>query len=231
MDLVNNYGYLITKDEYGNYSSTYERPKSGGNKYIVIELKNKEKTQYYFVKASANYDIANYRVYKEHYSNELQVCYYSYSNMKYGIDKINIFGEWKGVYLYSKTEVKKFIQSNNLIENQDYWFVNNRIIDNVFSVFTSTHGQLSIKSTDVIEYFGNGRILILGYDRHTPDKTIHYLDDELFHQRVDKDTILVKTYGNVYSKNVYVDKQGNEYINGGRLSRSNRLYLKENQKL
>lgn len=231
MDLVNYQGCFIIKDN-NQYENTYDKPKSGGNKYIIIELKNETVTQYYFIKASANYDLANYRVYKEYYSDELQVCYFTYNNMIQGKDKINIFGEWKGVYLYSKTEIKKFIKDNNLVENQDYWFVDNRIVYNVFDVFkTGSKGQLSINDTDVIKYFGDGRILNMGYERHTPDKTMHYLDDELFHQRIDKETILIKTYGNVYSKKVYVDKSGNEYINGGRIGRSNRLYLKDNQKM
>ena len=184
----------------GKNVNTYEKPKPG-NKYIILQLKNENTTQYYFIKASANYEIATYRVYKENYSNELQVCYFTYNNMKYGVDKINIFGEWKGVLLYNKTELKRFIQDNNLVENKDYWLVDSRIVYNIFDIFRPlSNKQLNIKSTDVIEYFGNGKLLNMGYKRQTPDKSIYYLDDELFYQRIDKTTILIKTYIKQYIK-------------------------------
>lgn len=230
MDLVNSYGYAIFEDGK-KYSNTYEKPKGCGNKYIILQLKNEEETQYYFIKSSANYCIANYRVYKEYYSSELQVCYYGYNNMIYGADKIKIFGEWQGVFLYSKTEIKKFVQDLQLVENKNFWWLEDKIVENVFSIFTNNFHtkHINIKDIDVIDYFGNGKLLDMGYDRRKPDKTIHYLDDKLFYQRVDEETILVKISGNIYSKVVYKDKNNKEYINGGRVSRSSRLYLKETE--
>lgn len=227
MDLVGNTGYFLKKEQYGYRLSYSEKPKNGGNKYIEIKLQNEEKTQYYYLKASNNYDLVNYRTY---YSTAYQdksprVSYYSYSYMKNFYLKLEILGEENGIYLLSKTEVNNKMKEKGLIISKDFWFIEDKILGSFFY-------SLKEKSTDLdfIKEYGDGKLLEFGKQRYKPNKEISYLPEDSFRSRISPEDILVCISGNIYSKKVYVDSNGREYINGGRQSRKSRLYLKENHK-